>query len=153
MKLKSAIGVLLFFTIISSILVGCNSQEKKEEKATEVKSQLPKESLGSDDMPKIYFKENEHNFGEITVGEIITHAYKFSNTGGADLIITNVRTSCGCTASEFPENPIKPGETGVIKLTFDSRGREGYQNKTATIEANTLPNKVFIRLKGTIKKS
>jgi hypothetical protein len=153
MKRKRTFALLLFSAIISSMLVGCNSQESKEEKTTEVKSQLPKESLGSADMPKIYFKENEHNFGEIIIGEIITHAYKFSNTGGADLIITDVKTSCGCTASEFPKDPIKPGETGVIKLTFDSRGREGYQNKTATIEANTLPNKVFIRLKGTIKKS
>ena len=144
------------FLIGASMIVlwGCNTQSSVEEKEnTTVTSSLPNESLGSDDMPKIYFKENEHDFGEITAGEVLTYAYKFSNTGGADLIISNVLTSCGCTVSEFPKEPIKPGGTGFIKLTFDSRGRSGYQNKTATIETNTLPNKVFIRLKATIKKS
>ncbi len=147
-------SAFIFIGILFLIIAGCNNQaEVKEEKKPVVKSNLPHESLGSSDMPKIYFKENEHNFGEIIQGEIITHAYKFSNTGGADLIISDVKASCGCTATEFPKEPIKPGETGVIKLTFDSRGRMGYQNKTVTIETNTLPNKVFIRLKATIKKS
>ena len=104
-------------------------------------------------MPKIDFKENEHNFGEIESGEIITHAFKFTNTGGTDLIISNVITSCGCTISEFPAEPIKPGGSGYIKLTFDSKGRIGYQNKTATIETNSIPNKVFLRLKATIKNT
>ena len=154
MKQTSFNLALLFLGLFLLTLTACNNQTKVQEANDSiVKSKLPNESLGSSEMPKIYFKENEHNFGEIVQGEIITHAYKFSNTGGADLIISDVKTSCGCTASEFPKDPIKPGKTGVIKLTFDSRGRMGYQNKTATIETNTIPNKVFIRLKATIKKS
>ena len=109
------------------------------------------EAIYSDEPPKISFVENEHDFGEITEGEMITHIFKFSNSGGADLLISDVKTSCGCTVGDFPREPIKPDGTGVIKLTFDSRGQMGYQNKTATIETNTSPNRTFLRIKATVK--
>lgn len=144
---------LLLLGLFASILYCCNQSENGNQSTTEVKSGLPNESLGTADMPKIYFKENEHDFGEIVEGEKITYGFKFSNTGGSDLIINNVIASCGCTATEFPKDPIKPGENGVIKITFDSRGQTGYQKKTITIEANTLPEKVFVRIKAVVKNS
>lgn len=154
MQVINKFKVLLFIGIISMITIACNNQTDKS-KASEIteKSTLRKESLGGDDMPKIKFEKNEHDFGEIVAGEKLTYAFKFTNSGGADLIISNVKVSCGCTVSEFSTAPIKPGGKGVIKLTLDSRGQNGYQNKTAVVETNTLPNKVFIRIKAMVKKS
>ncbi len=154
MNLFKNIFILLVFGMGSIFFISCNqSTNNKAENKETVSSKTPNENMGTDAIAKISFKENEHDFGEIVAGETITHAFKFTNTGSADLIISNVLTSCGCTVSEFPKENIKPGESGVIKLTFDSRGREGYQNKIATIETNTIPNKVFLRLKATVKKS
>ncbi len=153
--MKGTKFLLVIFLLSMVIIGGCKQKSAKSNAVIkkEAKTNLPNESLGTADMPKIYFEKTEHDFGEITAGEIVTFAFKFSNTGGADLLISNVITSCGCTVSEFPTNPIKPNDGGVIKITFDSRGRTGFQKKTVTIEANTLPNKVFIRIKATIKKS
>lgn len=153
MKPVKHFSILIAFVIGFILLSGCNQAPNSEEKTETFKSGLPNESLGTDDMTKIYFEKNEHDFGEIIAGETITYAFKFSNTGGADLIISDVLTSCGCTVSEFPKEPIKPGKSGVIKLTFDSRGRVGYQNKTATIKTNTVPDMVFLRIKATVKES
>lgn len=154
MQVINKFRVLLLIGIVSMIMIACNNQSDKSKASdTTVKSNLRKESLGSDDMPKIKFEKNEHDFGEIVAGEKLTYAFKFTNSGGADLIISNVKVSCGCTVSEFPKEPIIPGGKGVIKLTLDSRGQNGYQNKTAVVETNTLPNKVFIRIKAMVKKS
>jgi len=135
-------------------MVGCNSQSQRSEKNVDSANaqNSSNEAVNSDEPPKIVFIENEYDFGELKEGEMITHAFKFSNSGGSDLIISDVKTSCGCTASDFPREPIKPGGTGVIKLTFDSRAQIGYQNKTATIETNASPDKVFIRIKATVRK-
>ena len=138
------------FVLALVSIVACNQQTKKNStKETKVKTS----SQSTGDKPKIHFTESEHDFGELVAGETVTYAFKFSNSGGADLIISNVRTTCGCTVSDFPKEPIKPGESGVIKLTFDSRGRQGYQNKTATVTSNASNQLVVLRLKATVKNS
>ncbi len=158
MKASRQILFILFLIFFTAGFIACNqtsdsSSKNENNMSKENTSNLPHESLGTDEMPKIYFKENEHDFGELVAGEKITYGFKFSNTGGADLIIKNVIASCGCTATEFPKDPVKPGEEGVIKITFDSRGQTGYQKKTITIETNTLPDKVFVRIKASVKNS
>ncbi len=153
MKRINFLSTLIIFGISISLFTSCNQTPGAANKSKAITSELPDESSKTGGIPKINFRENEHDFGNIVAGEKITHAFRFTNTGNADLLILNVSTSCGCTVSEFPKEPIKPGKSGVIKLTFDSRGREGYQNKTATIETNTASNKVFLRLKATVKKS
>jgi hypothetical protein len=153
MKRFNFLSTLIIFGISISLFSSCNQTPSAANRSKAINNELPNKFSNTDGIPKINFRENEHDFGNIVAGEKITHAFKFTNTGDADLLIVNVSTSCGCTVSEFPKEPIKPGKSGVIKLTFDSRGREGYQNKTATIETNTEPNKVFLRLKATVKKS
>ena len=149
MKRNTTFSFLFIFGIFPLIIAGCNSPEQSSGKNED--SSNAREAIYSDQPPVIAFTENEHDFGAIVEGELITHVFKFSNSGGSDLIISDVKTSCGCTASDFTREPIKPGGTGVIKLTFDSHGQMGYQNKTATIETNTVSNQVFLRIKATVK--
>ncbi|MBD0403394.1 MULTISPECIES: DUF1573 domain-containing protein [unclassified Flammeovirga] len=86
--------------------------------------------------PVITFEEKTYEFGDIHQGDVVEHTFKFSNTGDAPLVITNVTTTCGCTAPNWPKEPIKPGDQGEILVKFNSRGKRGVQNKPITVYSN-----------------
>lgn len=86
------------------------------------------------------FEKEVHDFGNVTQGEVVEYSFKFTNTGNKDLLITKAEASCGCTVPEWPKEPVKPGESGYMKVKFDSHGRpEGYTEKELFIQANTNP--------------
>lgn len=135
-------------------LSSCNGKkgQGEEQISTEVITN-PKSASGTADLsnlPKIEFEAETHDFGKVIEGEIVSYAFKFKNSGASDLIISAVSTSCGCTASEYPEEPVKPGEEGTVKIRFNSSRRKGFQNKTATVLANTQPNKTQLRIKAMV---
>ena len=72
-------------------------------------------------------------------GENLNVSFRFKNTGNKPLVISNVSASCGCTVPETPKKPYAPGETGVIKASFNSTGKPGTQSKQVTVYANTTP--------------
>jgi hypothetical protein len=86
--------------------------------------------------PVMTFAEEKHDFGDITQGDKVKHTFTFENTGNEPLIISNVQVTCGCTASEWPRDPIAPGEEGSITILFNSTGKMGRQNKVITIVSN-----------------
>lgn len=88
----------------------------------------------------ISFGETEYNWGKIKEGEVKEHTFTFTNTGTNDLIISNAKGSCGCTVPYYPTEPIPPGGKGEIKVSFDSKGKSGVQQKQVTITANTDPS-------------
>ena len=80
------------------------------------------------------------NLGNIKEGQVVEVAYRFRNSGTKNLIFANVSASCGCTVPEKPEKPYAPGEEGVIKAKFDSKGRgHGEMQKMVYVQANTNP--------------
>ncbi len=83
--------------------------------------------------------DSTYNFGKVTDGEIVTYNYRFKNTGTKPLVVTNASASCGCTVPEKPEQPIQPGDTGYIKVKFDSKNRVGQAHKTVTVSSNAEP--------------
>lgn len=89
-------------------------------------------------MPKttITFVDTKHDFGTITEGEKVKHAYKFKNTGDNPLLISNAVASCGCTVPSYPKKPIAPGEEGEIVVEFNSTNRVGQQKKNVLIYSN-----------------
>ena len=101
---------------------------------------------------EITFEKTEHDFGRLLQGETVSYTFKFTNTGNAPLIISAVNKSCGCTASEYTQKPIAPGEGGHIKLTYESNGHEGFQNKTVTVVTNTNPSNTTLRIKAEVVK-
>jgi hypothetical protein len=86
--------------------------------------------------PVMTFADDKHDFGDITQGDKVEHIFKFENTGNEPLIISNVQVTCGCTAPEWPRDPIAPGEEGSITIRFNSAGKMGLQNKVITIVSN-----------------
>lgn|SRR5687768_2236485 len=81
----------------------------------------------------------EKDFGKMKEGENLNVSFRFKNTGNKPLVISNVSASCGCTVPETPKKPYAPGETGVIKASFNSTGKPGTQSKQVTVYANTTP--------------
>ena len=79
-------------------------------------------------------------------GEKVTFSFRFTNSGDKPLIISNAKGSCGCTVPNYPKEPIAPGNSSYIDVTFDSKGRTGKQSKAVTITANTNPNTKVIRI-------
>jgi hypothetical protein len=100
--------------------------------------------------PVMAFDKTEHDFGTINQGDKVTYSFAFTNTGASDLIISNAVGSCGCTVPEYPKAPLKPGESGKIKVSFNSAGKNGRQQKTVTIATNTATGKEIITIKANI---
>ena len=90
------------------------------------------------DGPYITFEETSHDFGDIQQGDKVEHTFAFENTGNEPLIITHVQTTCGCTAPEWPKEPVMPGQAAEIKVRFDSAGKFGRQNKVISVISNSV---------------
>jgi len=103
----------------------------------------------AEDAPVLKFEKITHDFGKLKVGDKVSYDFNFTNTGKSPLIITDGFASCGCTKPEWPKNPIKPGESGKIHVTFNSQGKTpGLQDKLITITANTNPPQNVVHLIG-----
>lgn len=86
--------------------------------------------------PVITFEDDSHDFGDIYQGDKVKHTFSFENTGNEPLIITNVQVTCGCTATDWPRDPIMPGQTEDITVQFNSTGKMGRQTKVITVVSN-----------------
>lgn len=75
--------------------------------------------------------------GNVKEGEVAEISWRFKNTGNKPLIIVNTNAACGCTVAEKPEQPIPPGEEGVIKAIFNSKGQFGMYRRGVDVLANT----------------
>ena len=114
---------------------------------------IPNSASGNKDqsgLPVMQFAQVEHDFGKIIQGEKVSYSFKFKNTGNADLVIAKVSTSCGCTAGDYPKDPVRPGEEGIIEVKFDSSGKQGFQSKELTIAANTQPSNTTLTIKAIV---
>ena len=105
----------------------------------------------SENGPEITFEKTTHQFGEIPYGGNGTYEFLFKNTGNEPLILSQPKSSCGCTVPEWPKKPILPGETDVIKVTYKNTDRPGSFSKYVTIFSNAKTNKeVKLYIKGKI---
>lgn len=99
---------------------------------------------------EITFDKETHDFGTVEYAGNGTYEFKFKNTGKEPLIISDAKGSCGCTVPTYPKNvPIKPGETQVIKVTYDTK-RAGNFNKTVTVTSNAKTPSKLLTIKGKV---
>ena len=109
-------------------VLGLAFQSFAQEKKTEQK-----------DGAEITWEKKTHDFGQIFQGDKVEHTFHFTNTGNEPLIITNVQVSCGCTTPKgWPRDPIPPGASGQITVSFNSAGKMGMQNKPVTLVTNAV---------------
>lgn len=100
---------------------------------------------------KINFTETTYDFGNIKEdGGKVVHEFTFINEGKDPLKITSARAECGCTTPEYPKKEIAPGETGVIKVTYNPLGRPGGFTKAVTVRSTGNPGKVVLKIRGTV---
>jgi len=109
-------------------------------------NEAPADAQGALLGARITFQEVSRDFGDISQGEKIEHVFQFENTGNEALILSNVLTTCGCTATEWPRDPIAPGKPGKINVTFDSSGKMGKQNKVITVISNAVNSQERLKL-------
>ncbi len=100
----------------------------------------------------IDFEKKEHHFGKVKEGSIVKHHFVFYNNGNNQLLITNVTTTCGCTAISWPRHPIRSFEKGEIVVEFDTHGKQGLQNKVITVYSNTPNYQTFLKIKAVVSK-
>lgn len=144
-------GVFLLFSACKND--GSNAQKEKGPNASVIDNPVSADQpLDSTKLARIKFDADEFDFGDVSEGTLVKHSFKFTNTGAVPLLITNCRSSCGCTVPNWPEDPIPPGGTGEINATFNTEGRPGPQRKLIYIDANTFPGDVKILLKGIVNK-
>jgi len=103
--------------------------------------------------PKIEYNSRTFAFGEISEGKKVDYTFKIMNKGKKALIIRSVTTSCDCTAGQPASNTIQPGGETDMKVSFDSRGKVGMQNKIITVISNDPDHATTIlRVTGTVKR-
>jgi hypothetical protein len=104
-------------------------------------------------MPKTYiqFYETKYNFGTISEGKVISHVFRFKNTGENPLMIAKSDVTCGCTVANFPMETIAAGADGEITVNFNSSGQTGFQQKNIIIHSNTIPEAVSIGVEGEVR--
>ena len=145
MKQLLALAILVIFSLIS-----CkeNVADKINKENLEVAKQ--RDYKLNEGAAAISFSKTEHDFGVINEGDIVETTFGFKNTGKSELIITNAVGSCGCTVPEWPKEPIAAGESGQIKVKFNSQGKPNKQSKTITLTTNTSNGKETVLVKAEV---
>jgi hypothetical protein len=89
------------------------------------------------------------DFGNISVGVPVSHAFSFTNTGEIPLVITSVQASCGCTVTSYSKEPIQPGASGFVRATYNA-AKVGQFSKSVTVNANTKESVVQLTIQGEV---
>ncbi|HAQ39129.1 MAG TPA: DUF1573 domain-containing protein [Saprospirales bacterium] len=114
------------------------------------------EEIAMGPVTTVEYEGEVHDFGKVMEGDIVTHVFKFKNTGDEPLILKDVKASCGCTAPSWSRTPIAPGKKGEIEVRFDTKGRGQAggkpESKRITVTANTDPNPTYLTIKGLVDK-
>lgn len=126
---------LLFCIAITFILCG-----GLRSAAQNVPIVIPDSLLGKPiKQPRMDMQEREYNFGKLNViaDSVFTHVFEFSNTGEKDLFVLHAIGGCGCTHPSFSKEPVKPGATGRVTVTFKATGmKPGFFRKSVTVFSN-----------------
>lgn len=124
--------IFLFTSIV--LLVSCGGSDKVE--------------IGNKTSMSV---EQVYDAGDVIRGEFVDATFTLKNTGNYPLVIGEVKASCSCTVAEKPEDPILPGEEGVIKARVTTKAASpGILAKTVNILANTEPSRTEVVIKANI---
>ena len=133
--MKKSIGYLALSVVL--VTTSCK-QESAADKITDADMATIEAAKALEGkFPKVKLDKEVHDFGTINEGDKVETEFIVTNGGEVDLIISDAKGSCGCTIPEPQKEPIKPGASAPIKVTFDSNGKPGEQKKTVTLTTNT----------------
>ena len=164
MKKSYFIHILTLLFTISSGITACKEEEagsgkSVEEIQTQGKiSSIIRSPINADgtvdtvNVAKMTFEETVYDFGEVMEGEMVSYIFKFKNDGKVPLVINNAHSTCGCTVPVWPKDPVNPGDSGEIKVEFNTKSKTDFQEKPVIISANTYPSTSKVFLKGYVIK-
>ncbi len=121
---------------VKHIYVETNDPDQKLLKLKIKAVVLPKDYSDSVKTSKIIFPESLHNFGTVPEGKVVDYTFNFHNGGNAELIIKDIKTSCGCTAALASSKKLEPNEEGTLKVEMDTKNRSGKMVRTVSIYSN-----------------
>ncbi|MCL2245806.1 MAG: DUF1573 domain-containing protein [Lentimicrobiaceae bacterium] len=143
--------IVLSLLIVLSLAVSAQVEEKPAKKAKEKKKEVVMVEDTTPKVPEIKFTYLVHDYGTVLKNGDGTCYFEFKNTGRADLQLTNVSSSCGCTVPQWPKEPIPPGQSAQIKVSYNT-GRVGPINKSVYVESN-VGEKITLNIKGNVIES
>lgn len=138
----------LLFVGCATLFVACGEQAVKEEvteDSTLLSTDLVKNPHGANgvdsasykNLPTMDFEDTLYNFGDIDDKGKVEHNFKFTNNGNSPLIISSAEGSCGCTVADYPQTPVSPNDTGIIRVVFDAKDKFGHVEKSLTLTTNS----------------
>ena len=136
--MKSRIFATLLMLLV--FVVAVNAQNNNESK---------KRSKKKSHLPVMTFKATTFDYGTIEQGGDGTHEFVFKNTGKSPLIISNVRSSCGCTIPKWSKAPVPRRKEGKITVKYDTN-RLGKFTKIITVYSNSDNAKITLTIRGTV---
>lgn len=144
LKNNYMIRILFLAALLTLVFAGCDVRNKDKQAIGSTAKPIPSE------LTTVSIIDSSYDFGTITEGENVEYNFRFKNSGKYPLVVTEVSASCGCTVPEKPEQPIRPGETGFVKVKFNSDKRVGEARKTVTVISNASPAFPELILKGKV---
>lgn len=145
--IRKTVGLLAIASLVLTVSCKENASSKIEASNIET-AKVRDEAAGK--VSVMTFEEKEFDFGKINEGDKVEHVFTFKNTGNSDLIIIDAKGSCGCTVPNYQKEPIKPGETSTMKVSFDSTGKPGQQQKSVNITTNTASGNELLTIRATV---
>ena len=144
----SALALVGAFFFVSQ---GASAQQTVAKKpAAAVAAATPAQEAPKNMTPSgISWKEDTHSFGDIEKGKPVTHEFTFKNTTKQTVLITNVKASCGCTATNYTKTPIKPGESATVAATYNA-ANPGSFSKNITVTTNDSDVNKILTIKGKV---
>ena len=124
--------------------------DDKTRNADIIRMPVSGEAIDSATAAKIQFEETVYDFGTVKKGDQVKHVYKYKNTGKGPLLISDIRTTCGCTVPTWNKAPIQPNENDELSINFNTEGKYDKQIKYITVVANTIPSETILTLTGMV---
>ena len=152
---KLIIGMAVVLFSISSAAAQSNNDPRAKAQSAEQQRKAAEQAKAEQALaenpnaPVIKFDKLVHDYGEIDQHADGNCEFKFTNQGKEPLILSNVRSSCGCTVPVWPRQPILPGQSDVIKVKYDTK-RVGLINKSIQVYSNATEKTVVLKIKGKI---
>lgn len=141
---------IIYIAILSLAVVSCKDNAAAKIKSTNLETAKERDAKINLGAAIIEFDKTDFDFGTINEGDVVDGTFIITNAGKVDLLITNAKATCGCTVPVWPKEAIKPGESAELKVSFNSRGKTGVQNKSITLQTNTEKVTEILHVKGTV---
>ncbi|WP_406684167.1 DUF1573 domain-containing protein [Seonamhaeicola sp. MEBiC1930] len=137
--------ILGLSTICLLAFVSCKENAAKKIDENKITAAAERDAQASK-FPVLEFDKTEHDFGEIEKGTNVSTVFKYKNTGEAPLVITDIKSSCGCTVpQDWSREPLAPGDSGEFSVKFNGSGANKV-SKTITVTANTEKGKELVKI-------